>query len=124
MRLIDADELKKDIDGYDYSEEGYSDRMDFKFIYEVIDNQPPVEAKPVEWIPCSERLPELTEGTEYFKQSECCLVALKWWDGDITESVGWYNESGLWSDDGKNCKVIAWMPLPEAYKEERGGKNE
>ena len=47
MRLIDADELKKDIDGYDYSEEGYSDRMDFKFIYEVIDNQPPVEAKPV-----------------------------------------------------------------------------
>ena len=124
MRLIDADELKKDIDGYDYSEEGYSDRMDFKFIYEVIDNQPPVEAKPVEWIPCSERLPELTEGTEYFKQSECCLVALKWWDCDITESVGWYNESGLWSDDGKNCKVIAWMPLPEAYKEERGGKNE
>ena len=47
MRLIDADELKKDIDGYDYSEEGYSDRMDFKFIYEVIDNQPTVEAKPV-----------------------------------------------------------------------------
>lgn len=53
MRLIDADELKKDIDGYDYSEEGYSDRMDFKFIYEVIDNQPTVEAKPVvtgEWM--------------------------------------------------------------------------
>lgn len=89
-------------------------------VLHLVQSQPKVG----EWIPCSERLPELTEGTEYFKQSECCLVALKWWDGDITESVGWYNESGLWSDDGKNCKVIAWMPLPEAYKEERGGKNE
>ena len=69
------------------------------------------------WIPCSERLPELTEGTEYFKQSKCCLVALKWWDGDITESVGWYNQSGVWNEDSKNCKVIAWMPLPAPFKE-------
>ena len=30
------------------------------------------------WIPCSEKLPELTEGTECFKQSECCLTTLKW----------------------------------------------
>ena len=69
------------------------------------------------WIPCSERLPELTEGTEYFKQSKCCLVALKWWDGDITESVAWYNQSGVWNEDSKNCKVIAWQPLPAPFKE-------
>lgn len=67
------------------------------------------------WIPCSERLPELTEGTEYFKQSPCCLVTLKWWDGDMTESIGWYNQSGVWNDDSKNCKVIAWQPLPQPY---------
>ena len=69
------------------------------------------------WIACSERLPELTEGTEYFKQSKCCLVALKWWDGDITESVAWYNQSGVWNEDSKNCKVIAWQPLPAPYTE-------
>lgn len=69
------------------------------------------------WIPCSDRLPELTEGTECFKQSKCCLVALKWWDGDITESVAWYNQSGVWNEDSKNCKVVAWMPLPAPFKE-------
>ena len=39
-RLIDADELKAVIDGYDYSEEGYAERIDFEFLYEVIDKQP------------------------------------------------------------------------------------
>lgn len=68
------------------------------------------------WIPCSERLPELTEGTECFKQSPCCLTTLKWWDGDMTESIGWYNQSGVWNEDSKNCKVIAWQPLPEPYQ--------
>lgn len=67
------------------------------------------------WIPCSERLPELTEGTESFKQSKCCLTTLKWWDGDMTESIGWYNQSGVWNEDSKNCKVIAWQPLPQPY---------
>ena len=44
------------------------------------------------WIPCSERLPELTEGTERFKQSELCLVTEEWWDGDTSIAVGWYNQ--------------------------------
>ena len=40
-------------------------------------------------------------------------------------SDGWYNENGVWSEDGRNCKVVAWMPLPAPYKEDmRGGKNE
>lgn len=76
-----------------------------------------VSEMPTGWISVSERLPELTEGTECFKQSKCCLVALKWWDGDITESVAWYNQSGVWNEDSKNCKVIAWMPLPAPFKE-------
>ena len=114
--MIDEKKLIEDIDN---SVAGLTNIQMMK-IADIIETQPKVG----EWIPCSDRLPELTEGTECFKQSPCCLVALKWWDGEISESVGWYNESGLWSDDGKNCKVIAWMPLPEAYKEERGGKNE
>ena len=40
MRLIDADELKAVITGYDYSEAGNEDRICFEFLYEEIDRQP------------------------------------------------------------------------------------
>ena len=66
------------------------------------------------WIPCSERLPDIKEG-KY--ASDCVLVTLKWWDGEISETVGWYNRTGTWSEDGKMSKVIAWMPY-EPYKGE------
>ena len=69
-----------------------------------------------EWISVKDRLPELTEGTECYKQSPCCLVTLQWWDGEMSESIGWYNQSGEWNEDSKNCKVIAWQPLPKAYQ--------
>ena len=66
------------------------------------------------WIPCSERLPDIKEG-KY--ASDCVLVTLKWWDGEISETVGWYNRTGTWSEGGKMSKVIAWMPY-EPYKGE------
>ena len=66
-----------------------------------------------EWIPCSERLPEITKHGRY---SEDVITVLKWYDGDITYSVGWYNKCGAWNEDCDNCKVIAWQPLPEPYK--------
>ena len=56
------------------------------------------------WIPVSERLPE--EHGEY-------LVTDKY--GRVT--------SGLWIGNAKRWKdVIAWMPLPEPYKAEKGDK--
>ena len=71
------------------------------------------------WIPCSERLPEEPHG---------CLVTV--WDstptgeGDDFEEllpyfVGWDGEQ--WNDEeGMQCpfEVIAWMPLPEPYRED------
>ena len=65
------------------------------------------------WIPCSERLPEIKDG-EYC--SDCVLVTLKWWDGELSETIGWYNNTGIWNEDGKMCKVIAWMPY-EPYRQ-------
>lgn len=53
-----------------------------------------------QWIPCSEKLPE-DDG--YY------LVSLG--DGDI--EVEWYDKTGWGYFD-----VIAWMPLPKAWKEE------
>ena len=66
------------------------------------------------WIPCSERLPDIKDG-KY--TSDCVLVTLKWWDGEISETVGWYSRTGTWSEGGTMSKVIAWMPY-EPYKGE------
>ena len=91
-------------------------RMCIDSMKELIEEQPSVTDTNVggKWIPCSERLPDIKEG-EY--ASDCVLVTLKWWDGEISETVGWYNRTGTWSEDGKMSKVIAWMPY-EPYKGE------
>ena len=68
------------------------------------------------WIPCEDRLPEITVNDMF---SEDVLTVLKWHDEDITYNVGWYNKTGSWNEDNKNCKVIAWMPLPEPYKPQK-----
>ena len=61
------------------------------------------------WIPCSERLPEVTG--EY-------LVTIKWRNHENTYGymVGrrdYFAETQTWNDS----LVIAWMPLPKPYKE-------
>lgn len=73
------------------------------------------EAK-TRWIPCSERLPE--EEGEY-------VTTLKDYMGEFTSSHAFDGkEFGFYShDEHDNVKwnpvtnVIAWMPLPEPYKE-------
>lgn len=65
------------------------------------------------WIPVEERLPEINASG---RQSDIVLIALRWYDGEITTEVGWYNSYGNWSEDSDNRKVIAWQPLPPAYE--------
>ena len=63
-----------------------------------------------EWIPCSERLPEVAHSVMFSRRSmdtsEGCLQADgKWWQ---------YR----WNEILNADQVIAWMPLPEPYREE------
>ena len=66
------------------------------------------------WIPCSERLPN--------SQAEV-IVSCR---DDSGDTISWYTASGWVTTDGKywivdnefNSFVIAWMPLPEPYREE------
>ena len=62
------------------------------------------------WIPCSEKLPE--EGDHYI-----CTCK----DGyrTMVTYVKWQNKLKRWDLTGARSywKVIAWMPLPEPYKE-------
>lgn len=71
---------------------------------DFINSQPKIG----QWIPCSERLPEESLNSvigwdEYRKR--CCFV--QYYDGK------WH----LGSKYGEAVKIIAWMPVPEPYKE-------
>lgn len=63
-----------------------------------------------QWIPCSERMP---------KTDENVLVCTD--DGSITDGYlctdgyGWFISCG--EDYATNNQIVAWMPLPEPYKE-------
>lgn len=64
------------------------------------------------WIPCSERLPETED------KVLCQTVTKK---GIINFVIGYYiADSSCWVC-GMNSNVIAWMPLPEPYKEDNDG---
>lgn len=65
------------------------------------------------WIPVSERLPE--EDTDVLVTLKCGLIGImqkKLADDDNGEPCY------IWQDfEGEEHEVIAWMPLPEAYRE-------
>lgn len=110
-RLIDADALMRDIEQYHLS-----DGM-FQHWVEV---QPTIE--PQHWIPCSERLPEV--GT-YVLVSKKSLGFRSNLPNVCTAHRSRDPRSGKeeWIDMlfGKldDDDVLAWMPLPEQYKEEQ-----
>lgn len=97
----DAEELLKGLQSADLS--GYSDKL-WKNAYER------GKAEAMQWIPCSERLPELRD--------EKYLVSLAWGGVGTMEykSTGFHNY-GSFSPVPIET-VTAWMPLPEPYKKE------
>lgn len=67
------------------------------------------------WIPCSERLPEDVEIGEEYPNVIFCTDSMSY--------TGFYDhyKGKWWTADGDDVclGVIAWMPLPEPYKEEQ-----
>lgn len=103
MRPIDADRLleEKRVHTYYHLKNG-----DIAIPIIDIKNAPTIEPK---WIPCSERLP---------KRDGDYLVTFhhKWPDREYkTVEVEEFRSGGF--DENLYVKVIAWMPLPEPYKE-------
>jgi len=98
MRLIDADALKTRFE----PKQAYFTES----IVRKIDTE--IEIQETRWIPCSERLPK--QGQEVICQ--CIASIIK---------VLKLNADGDWYQDAEHCYmsgfVIAWMPLPEPYKE-------
>ncbi len=90
---------------------------------EVLRSLPPAQPEP-HWIPVSERLPEEKDagilkklGTE--KRSEYVLATVEVKGERMTVTACTYD--GKWDWNMKyafpDFKIVAWMPLPEAYKE-------
>ena len=69
--------------------------------------------KATQWTSCSERLPELD--TPVLTQWR------RYYSGENNIDILYLNELGEWYADlgVPNGKVIAWMPLPEPYREEK-----
>lgn len=69
------------------------------------------------WIPCIERMPEEAYGC-LVTVMDCEAYSVEDFENIYPEFVGWDGET--WNDgDGEKIpfEVIAWMPLPEPYRE-------
>lgn len=91
---------------------GFSDTYDKACIIGVLEELPSAQ-RTGRWIPVSERLPD--EETDVF----ICNA-----NGDREISRGSYSTEMkgdfIWYTSGwRFGKVVAWMPLPESYKEEQ-----
>lgn len=111
MRLIDSDAMTADILALRDCPNGNSDTYDKSCIIGIIEEQPTVEAPT--WIPCNERLPE---------SDEFVIITILDERGDAPyryADFGWYLDvANCWIVDAEQrTDVIAWMPLPRAFKE-------
>ena len=104
MRLIDADALKEMIPttSVDMFENCRNcSLLSEEQVNELIDMTPIVNS----WIPCSEQLPE--EGLPV-------VITAQDADGRFVD-ISIRSDVNYWSGFGR-INVLAWMPLPEAYK--------
>lgn len=111
MKPIDADKLMKAM--YENVFEGDGEAMwlsgcwiRYRAVERVIKSQPTVETGQ-QWIPCEERQPE--EVGEYLVTRYADSLR------DTMVDIARYEPMNGWY---KAYPVIAWMPLPELYKEE------
>lgn len=125
MRAIDADALHKRIKAKNTSN-AMMRVMKAECLAEI-DDAPTIEPerKTGKWIPCSERLPELDEDG----YSDKVLVCFANFTGceiceyrDCDDCHGWYVGDTDDNPEDIGIHVVAWMPLPEPYKE--GEQNE
>lgn len=123
--MIDEKKLIEDLKEYAHLSEG--DSVDtIKVIIKIVGEQPKVG----EWIPCSEILPKDADMRFYmcvvenheedlpmFCQYEEEYGFGFWNDIYDSETLGFVDTEFKTNEELGFEKVIAWMPLPEPYKE-------
>lgn len=100
------EEFEKWHDSIENSMSGDFVRSILKVVIGKIKGQPKVG----EWIPCSEKLPE---------EAGFYIVTKRQKSGEIQVALGSYRPLfNEWSGNGNFKDVLAWMPLPEPYRED------
>ena len=70
------------------------------------------------WIPTTERLPDQREFIESYVRSAYAAEFLVTIEGADKATTLYYSQTGVWFDEqGEPYKVVAWMPLPEVFRE-------
>lgn len=89
-------------------------------VIQMIDDAPTVQPEmncsefPNNWIPCSERLPEIDKEV-LVTDGELCWVCSLFESQDIEDGLyQWEDNYGHWHEFET---WVAWMPLPEPYQE-------
>lgn len=86
--------------------------------YKVLTKLPSVTPK-AQWIPCGERLPDTDDKVlcwyEYYHWSREKVLPEYGIGGYLRETSAWFGEVA----NGRDVRVIAWMPLPKGYKPEQ-----
>ena len=138
MRLIDADELRKNVLKWMPSDPCGKEEKEFSFETDIcvsmimeIDETPTIVSEQ-NWILCSERMPEEREwiGTKQFGTtiSDEVYVTFETPDGQrFAKHISFQNGKLSRSDAEimkvwyKGAKPIAWQPCPEPYKGDSNG---
>lgn len=115
MRLIDADRLMRSIDINWGCDECKAHCVDVRgmALCEIHQFKECVEVEPTtfQWIPVSERLPNDDEMSK-------CIYVNKYGDYIVDAYIHKVGSTYECENDYTIlCDVIAWMPLPEPYKE-------
>lgn len=101
QRLIDAERLKRHYSWWTGPMELTREDLDT-----IVDMQP--DATPA-WIPVSEQLPN---------NDNLVLVSCQAKNGNRSVNRAYF-DGQFWHGSGSMSGVVAWMPLPEPYREER-----
>lgn len=87
-------------------EHEFSNWCDKDEVSTILNDLPSAERPQGEWIPCSERLPDVDVEV---------LATVDWSD----VRIAWLMKGGAWETDEyilASDEILAWMPLPNPYK--------
>lgn len=128
MRLIDADAFGNRLYHEVFEKDSEDQRWDsgcwmrYRLFEKVLSEQPTVEQLEQQWIPCSTRLPD-----RFGKMLVTFIPGTLWTYviiANYSDLMGIAKPCFWIGNVGKNdfanitSQVVAWMPLPEPYKED------